>query len=271
MTQTDLLTLLQKQQQAHLDAPYPEISIRKDRLNRLADMVTQNQQRLCDAVMSDFSCRSAINTKASDILPVTEACKYANKNIARWIRPQRRKSKFGLNWLGAKSFVYYQPLGVVGNISAWNFPVQLSLAPVADIFAAGNRAMIKPSELSEQTSELLAEIVKKNFAEEELAVVLGNADVAAQFSSLPFDHLLFTGSTHVGKLVAKAAAENLVPVTLELGGKNPVIVSETADIKLAATKVMWAKTLNGGQICLSPDKTNLTAVQCFSPHYFCCR
>lgn len=253
MTQVDLLALLQKQQQAHLNAPYPDSSIRKDRLDRLADMVIKNQQKICDAVMSDFGCRSAINTKASDIFPVVEASKHAKKKIVRWMRPQRRKSKFGLNWLGAKSFVYYQPLGVVGNISAWNFPIQLSLAPLADIFAAGNRAMLKPSELSEQTSQLLAEIVKKSFDEDELAIVLGKADVAAQFSSLPFDHLLFTGSTHVGKLVAQAAAANLVPVTLELGGKNPVIVSNSADITQAAQKVMWAKTLNGGQICLSPD------------------
>ncbi len=253
MADIDLSNKLQKLQTAYKANPFPSATERVDRLNRLEEMVVRNSETICAAVTADFGCRSTINTKASDILPVIEACKHAKRHIARWMRPERRNSKFPLNLLGAKSSVQYQPLGVVGNISAWNFPVQLSLVPLVDIFSAGNRAMLKPSELTSNTSQVIAELAAQNFSEEELAVVLGDAGIAAQFSALPFDHLLFTGSTYVGKLVAKAAAENLVPVTLELGGKNPVIVSESANIALAAEKIMWAKTLNGGQICLSPD------------------
>ncbi|MCL4135269.1 UNVERIFIED_CONTAM: hypothetical protein GTU68_031477 [Idotea baltica] len=233
-------------------------------------MVVRHEKVICDAVNTDFGRRSAITTQASDILPVIEACEYAKKHLNRWMSPQRRKSKFPLGLIGAKSKVEYLPLGVVGNISAWNFPVQLSLAPLADIFAAGNRAMLKPSELSEHTSSLIADIVSDSFDQDELTVILGESDVAAQFSKLPFDHLLFTGSSSVGKLVAQAAAANLVPVTLELGGKNPVIVATSANIKLAAEKIIWGKVLNGGQICLSPD-TVLLPQEKLSEFIECCQ
>lgn len=253
MTQVELLALLTKQQQAYRSDPYPELSIRVDRLDRLSNMVVRHHDRLCEAVMADFGRRSVITTKASELLPIVDSCHYAKKRLPKWMKQQRRKTKFPLSLTGAKSFVVHQPLGVIGNISAWNFPVELSLGPIVDMMAAGNRIMLKPSELSSYTSSVLADIVQQNFDQEELAVVLGGSDVAKQFAALPFDHLLFTGSTYVGRLVAQAAAANLTPVTLELGGKNPVIVSDAADINLAAEKIMWAKTLNGGQICLSPD------------------
>ena len=253
MNQTNMAALLLNQQQAHKNDPYPDVSTRIDRIDRLADMVVRHSDAICETLMADYGNRSPISTKASEVLTVIESCNYAKKHIAHWMKIQRRKTKFPFSLMGAKSLVLHQPLGVVGNISAWNFPIQLSLAPLVDIFSAGNRAMLKPSELSSHSSDLLAKIIKDSFDEDELAVVLGGAETAAQFSSLRFDHLLFTGSTHVGKLVAQAAAANLVPVTLELGGKNPVVISESADVALAAEKVMWSKTLNGGQICLSPD------------------
>jgi coniferyl-aldehyde dehydrogenase len=154
---------------------------------------------------------------------------------------------------GAKSWIKYQPLGTVGVISPWNFPINLVLAPLGTIFAAGNRVMIKPSEFTPVTSELTKKMFKEYFDSAEAAVFTGGADVAASFSSLAFDHLLFTGSTQTGKLVMKSASENLVPVTLELGGKSPVIVDEKADLKKTATRVMRGKTMNAGQICLAPD------------------
>jgi coniferyl-aldehyde dehydrogenase len=154
---------------------------------------------------------------------------------------------------GAKSWIKYQPLGTVGVISPWNFPINLVLAPLGTIFTAGNRVMIKPSEFTPVTSELTKKMFKEYFDSAEAAVFTGGADVAASFSSLAFDHLLFTGSTQTGKLVMKSASENLVPVTLELGGKSPVIVDEKADLKKTATRVMRGKTMNAGQICLAPD------------------
>ena len=155
--------------------------------------------------------------------------------------------------LGAKSKVKYQPLGTVGVISPWNFPINLVLAPLGTIFAAGNRVMIKPSEFTPETSELTKKMFQEYFDSAEAAVFTGGTDVGAAFSSLPFDHLLFTGSTNTGRLVMKSAAENLVPVTLELGGKSPVIVDDDADMQAATTRIMRGKTMNAGQICLAPD------------------
>jgi coniferyl-aldehyde dehydrogenase len=165
----------------------------------------------------------------------------------------KRKPKFPLGLLGAKAKVSYQPLGTVGMISPWNFPVYLTFAPLSSIFAAGNQVMHKPSEYTEQTSNLLKELCDKAFDEHEFATVLGGPDVGASFTQLKFDHLLYTGSGAVAKHIMKAAAENLVPVTLELGGKSPVIVSNTAESITAAKRIMLGKTMNAGQICLAPD------------------
>jgi coniferyl-aldehyde dehydrogenase len=158
-----------------------------------------------------------------------------------------------LGLFGAKAYVDYQPKGVVGVISPWNFPFNLTFTPLAGIFAAGNRVMIKPSEFTPRSSELMARMFASAFDEEEVAVVTGGPDVGAAFSKLAFDHLLFTGATSIAYHVQRAAAENLVPTTLELGGKSPVIVSQSADIDLAAKRVMMGKTMNAGQICLAPD------------------
>ena len=248
-----LQRLLDSQRAAQLKDPYPTFELRQDRINRMIDMVIRHEQRLLEAVKEDFENRSHLMTRVSDIVSTIEILKHVRKHLKRWMRPEKRKSKFPLGLLGAKSKVEYMPLGIVGNISPWNFPVNLALAPSADIFGAGNRVMLKPSELSPQTSQVMAEIIAGSFDETEFGVVLGGPEMSAEFSKLKFDHLLFTGSTNIARLVAQSAAPNLVPMTLELGGKNPVVISSTADIKQAADKVMWSQTFNGGQICLCPD------------------
>jgi coniferyl-aldehyde dehydrogenase len=249
----NLQRLLGGQRVAQLKDPYPTLELRLDRINRMIDMLVRHEHRLLEAVKEDFENRSHLMTRVSDIVPTLENLKYVRKHIKRWMKPEKRKSKFPLGLLGAKSKVEYIPLGIVGNISPWNFPVQLALGPIAEIFGAGNRVMLKPSELSPQTSQAMAEIIAGSFDETEFSVVLGGPEIAAEFSKLKFDHLLFTGSTNVARLVSQSAAPNLVPMTLELGGKNPVVISSTADIKLAADKVMFSQTFNGGQICLCPD------------------
>ncbi len=241
------------QRDAARAAPYPALELRRDRLSRLIDLLCTHQDALCAAIAEDFGVRSPLSTKLFDILPPLNALKYARAHVARWMRPQRRRSSFPYNWIGARSRVRHVPLGVVGNIAPWNFPVTLALSPLGGMLAAGNRVMLKPSELTPRTSSCLRDLIARYFGADEIHVVTGGPDVAAAFASLPFDHLLFTGSTAVGRRVAQAAAPNLVPVTLELGGKSPVLVSDTADLAAVASKVMFAKTTNAGQICLAPD------------------
>ncbi|CAA0093570.1 Coniferyl aldehyde dehydrogenase [Zhongshania aliphaticivorans] len=250
---SSLQSLLTAQRAAHIKDPYPSLELRTDRINRLIDMVVSNQQSMIDAVMADFENRSAMTTRTSDLMPTLDNLKYVRSNLKKWMKPEKRSSKFPLGLIGAKSKVEYVPMGVVGNISPWNFPINLALSPMADILGAGNRIMLKPSELTPETSNLMAKAIESSFDKTELTVVLGGPEVAAEFSKLKFDHLLFTGSTNVARLVAQSSASNLIPLTLELGGKNPVVISPSANLQLAAEKLMWAKTLNGGQICLCPD------------------
>lgn len=246
-------SLFEAQRAAQIKDPYPSLALRTDRLNRMIDVLVSNEQKIVDAVMADFENRSPMMTRSSDIMPTLDNLKHVRKHLARWMKPEKRSSKFPLGLLGGRSKVEYVPMGVVGNISPWNFPIQLALSPMADIFGAGNRVMLKPSELSLESSKLMAEMVAASFDPTELAVVLGGPEVAAEFSKLHFDHLLFTGSTNIARLVSQSAAEKLIPLTLELGGKNPVVISSSADIKSVAEKIIWAKSMNGGQICLCPD------------------
>lgn len=246
-------TLFSSQQSAYLLDPYPTLKLRVDRIDRLIDLLLNQQLRICTAIESDFGRRSVENSRMFDILPPLNALKYAKKNLPDWLRAEKRSSNFPYGLLGAKSKVQYVPLGVVGNISPWNFPVTLALSPMGGILAAGNRVMIKPSEHTPATSELLRELIAKTFSEDEIAVVTGDALVSAEFSKLPFDHLIFTGSTSVARHIAQSAAPGLVPTTLELGGKSPVVVSRTANLADVAKKVLFAKTMNAGQICLAPD------------------
>ncbi len=223
------------------------------------ELLLAHQEELCAAVEHDFGRRSATNTRLFDILPPLNALKYARDHLSTWMRPKRRRSNFPFNLIGAKSEVNYVPLGVVGNLSPWNFPLTLALSPMGGLLAAGNRVMLKPSELTPTTSQVLRRLIDRLFDVSEFSVVTGGSDVAAEFCKLRFDHLLFTGSTAVGRLVAQSAAANLVPVTLELGGKSPVLVSDTASVAKAASRVAFAKLTNAGQICIAPDYVCLHA------------
>ena len=195
--------------------------------------------------------------RADDCWPTSVACvdgiKHAKRHLKHWMRPSRRSPNFPLGLLGAKAQVQYQPMGVIGNIVPWNFPVYLAFGPLTGMLAAGNRAMIKMSEFVPHTAALVERLVASAFDETEVAVFQGGPEVGAAFGGLPFDHLFFTGSPKVGKLVMRAAAENLTPVTLELGGKSPVVVGRTADLAQVASRVAWGKTFNSGQVCLAPD------------------
>ena len=186
-----------------------------------------------------------------DLMPVVDGIRYLQRNLERWARAEPRG--VGLHFRPGSNRVVYQPLGVVGIISPWNYPVALALMPLATAIAAGNRAMIKPSELTPATSDLLVSMLGKIFATDQVAVVLGDAGVGAAFASLPFDHMLFTGSTSVGRAVMRAASDNLVPVTLELGGKSPVVVDRGSSLKRAARSIAWGKLGNAGQTCVAPD------------------
>lgn len=241
------------QKTAYAKNPYPDQRLRRDRLDRMLDMLVTEKNAICDAVAADFGFRSPENTQMFDIVPALHALKYAKKHLASWMKPARRRSSFPYNWLGGKSYVKPVPLGVVANISPWNFPVLLAISPMAAILAAGNRAMLKPSEFTPATAALLESLIAARFDADEVAVLNGGAEVAQAFTRLNFDHLLFTGSTAVAKMVAQSTAPNLVPTTLELGGKSPVVVSKTANLADLAKKLLYTKTLNAGQICLAPD------------------
>ena len=253
LKQASMQGILERQREA-LAAARPEpLSVRRDRLERLVALGRERGEGLASAMSADFGHRSRQQSMLTDIGPGVGAAKYCLKNLARWARPERRKVPFPLGLLGAKAEVRYEPKGVVGIVSPWNFPVGLTLSPLAQALAAGNRAMIKPSEFTERTSEAMAEAVAAFFAEDEVACVLGGPEVGQAFCKLPFDHLLFTGATAIGRHVLHAAADNLVPVTLELGGKSPAILGRSADIKRAGERIALGKMMNAGQICLAPD------------------
>ncbi|MAL94759.1 MAG: coniferyl aldehyde dehydrogenase [Haliea sp.] len=226
---------------------------RQDRIDRGIAALVRHQERFVEALDSDFSCRPREVTLLTDVAAAITPLRHARKHLDRWMRPERRPTMFPLNLLGGRSRIEYQPLGVVGVISPWNFPVYLTFGPLAGVLAAGNRAMIKPSEYTPATAEVMAELVAEAWDETEVAIFSGGPEVGRAFSGLPFDHLLFTGATSVGRHIMAAAAQNLVPVTLELGGKSPVIISRSADIEQSLERIMLGKTLNAGQICLAPD------------------
>ncbi|MDX1504314.1 MAG: coniferyl aldehyde dehydrogenase [Spongiibacter sp.] len=246
---------LRRQRDSFIRDGYPDLRTRLDRLDRLIALLRENKQRFADALRADYGARSHFDSVVFDVLVPIESLKYLRKHTAKWMRPEKRGAKFPLNLLGADAHVFYQPLGVVGIVAPWNFPVQLTFSPLGNAISAGNRAIIKPSELTPATSALIEELISERFAPEEIAVINGGPDVAAAFSALPFDHLVFTGAPSIAKHVMRAAAENLVPLTLELGGKCPVIIGENADLNAAVERVFTFKTMNAGQICLAPDYT----------------
>jgi coniferyl-aldehyde dehydrogenase len=231
--------------------PAPTLPERLDRLARLRAAVQDNEARFEQAISADFGHRSKIETAIAETLLVLGEIKHAAKHLQKWMAPQRVST--ALQFAPAKNRLIPQPLGVVGIIAPWNYPLQLTLAPAVGALAAGNRVMIKPSELSPRFAALLAEIIAAKFDPTEMTVTGIDEEIARSFASLPFDHLIFTGSTRVGRLVAEAAGRNLTPVTLELGGKSPVIIDPSADLDQAAARIAYGKLLNAGQTCIAPD------------------
>jgi coniferyl-aldehyde dehydrogenase len=234
---------------------------RKDRLERAIAMVSDHAERFCDALSEDFGHRSREQSMITDIAASVGPLKHAIKHMGRWARAERKPVLFPLGLLGGSGRIEYQPKGVVGVIAPWNFPVNLIMGPLAGIFAAGNRAMVKTSEYTPMVAALFEELAPKYFAVEELAFVGGGPEVGKAFAELPFDHLLFTGATGIGRHILHAAADNLTPVTLELGGKSPVILGRSADIAQATERVALGKMMNAGQICLAPDYMLVPAEQ----------
>jgi coniferyl-aldehyde dehydrogenase len=246
-----LLSLFARQKAAFAAEPNPTFAVRRDRLDRLEALTANHENEIVAAIAADFGTRPAQETRIAELFMVTAGIRHARRHLKRWMRPRRVPTPVYL-WPG-KSRIVRQPLGVVGVISPWNYPFQLALLPVVAALAAGNRALLKPSELVPQTSALLQRIVAQHFAPDELTVVTGGTETGQVFARLPFDHLFFTGSTVVGRKIALAAAANLTPITLELGGKSPAVVAHDTDIELAAPRLAMGKLLNAGQTCIAPD------------------
>ncbi|MEI8600718.1 coniferyl aldehyde dehydrogenase [Shewanella baltica] len=246
-----LTQLLQRQRSSYLAAPNPNYATRVEQLTRLKAAILQFKTPLVEALSQDYGHRSIDDSLISDIMPVINNINYSLKNLKKWLKPSARHA--GLLLAPAKVTVHYQPLGVIGIIVPWNFPVMLSIGPLVTAIAAGNHAMLKLSEFTPATNQVIKQLLAQVFDESHVAVVEGEADVAAAFSALPFDHLLFTGSTTVGRHVMRAAANNLTPVTLELGGKSPVIIAPDMPLEIAVERMIYGKCLNAGQICVAPD------------------
>ena len=252
--QSQMQSVLDRQRAAYLAEGVVSSETRIDRLERAVRVVKKHQKAFVQAMNEDFGHRSEHQSLFTDVASSIGPLRHAQQNLKRWQKKDKRKVTPGiLALLGAKAWVEYQPLGVVGVISPWNFPVNLTFTPLAGVLSAGNRCMIKPSEYTPATSAAMAAGFAEEFDEEEIAVITGGPQTGADFSGLAFDHLLFTGATSVAKHVMRAASENLVPVTLELGGKSPVIISPKADMAPTTDALMAGKMMNAGQICLAPD------------------
>ena len=251
-TDTELLgTILAVQRSAFLRNGPPSLAQRRADLNKLKSALLARRNEIEDAINADLGHRSRHETAIMEVMAVVEGIKYLDRNLRKFMRPTSRHITLYMRY--GKARVEYQPFGVVGVMSPWNYPVNLSLMPLTTAIAAGNRVMLKPSEFTPATNALLATMLGEIFPEEQVAVVNGDAAVGAAFSALPFDHLVFTGSTTVGRAVMKAASDNLVPVTLELGGKSPVIIAKGHSPEHAASGIVFGKLVNGGQTCIAPD------------------
>ena len=250
-TDYDLHSTLALQRAAFLRDGPPTLKQRRDDLTKLKQAILARQDKFVAALNADFGHRARQESLMLDLGSTVGGINYLISNLRRFMRPERRH--VGAIFKPGSAKVVYQPLGVVGIVAPWNFPVSLALTPLATALAAGNRVMLKPSEMTPATTEVLASMLTKTFGEEQIAVVTGDAETGKAFSSLPFDHLFFTGSIPVGRAIMRAASENLVPVTLELGGKSPVIVDDDYALETAARRIAYGKCANGGQICTSPD------------------
>ena len=245
------MEIFEKQQAAFAANTPPTFAVRMADLSKLYSAIKAHEDEIAEAISADFGHRSAFETRMAETSFILVDIKHTQKHLKAWMKRHRRK--VALHFMPATNYVEYVPKGVVGILSPWNYPFQLSMAPLVAALAAGNRVMIKPSEYTPKCNALIKQILAGIFDEEQVAMVEGEADVAAAFSALPFNHLFFTGSGRVGKFILQAAAENLTPVTLELGGQSPAIVGENYSIKKAAKRIMVGKLLNAGQTCIAPD------------------
>lgn len=252
-TRQNMLTTLHAQRDSYIAEGYVSAETRIDRIDRAIDILVTHAEAISAAMNDDFSCRPRQTNLMTDVTGSIECLKHSKKHLKNWMKSEKRPTMFPLNLLGARSQISYQPKGVVGVIAPWNFPFGMVFEPLAGVLAAGNRAMIKPSEFTPATSSIMAEIIGSAFDPSELAVFTGGPEVGQAFSTLPFDHLIFTGATSVARHIMSATADNLVPVTLELGGKSPVIITRSADIGEAVQRIMVGKMLNAGQVCIAPD------------------
>ena len=257
-TANEMKSVLELQKQLNITEGAPSAALRADRLDRCMAMVSAYKKEIVESMQDDFGNRDPIMSATTEVDSVIGPMVHAKKNLKKWMKSEKRKASIAgtgplLSLTGAKAVINYQPKGVVGVISPWNFPVNLALAPLAGIIAAGNRIMLKPSELTPSSSDLMKKMINEYFDESEIAVFTGDPAVGAAFSALAFDHMLFTGGTEIAKHVMRAAADNLVPLTLELGGKSPVVVGQSSKMQDVAQRVMQGKTMNAGQICLAPD------------------
>jgi coniferyl-aldehyde dehydrogenase len=246
-----LQLVFERQRAAYAAEPYPSAAVRADRLRRVRAMTAQYADALAQAIAQDFGHRAHQETLLADVFTVQSAARHATRHLRGWMKPRRVPT--AMHFWPASNRLLRQPLGVVGIVAPWNYPYYLALAPAVAALAAGNRVLIKPSELTPATSELMARMVGKHFAPEEMQVLPGDTELGKAFTALPFDHLFFTGSTAVGRIVAQAAARNLTPVTLELGGKSPALIDASADLQRTAQRLAFGKLLNAGQTCVAPD------------------
>lgn len=246
----DMRAVFEAQHAAFAAAPMPDATSRRRTLKQLKDVLVANRERLADAISADFGNRSRHETYA-ELLGSVQGIRYARRHLRGWMRPSRRRAGLLLATTSCK--VVYQPKGVVGVIVPFNYPLVLSIGPLACALAAGNRVMLKMSEATPNIGVVLKEVLGQVFDDREVAVVLGEVEVGKAFTSLPFDHLLFTGSTEVGRQVMRAAADNLTPVTLELGGKSPTLIGPEVPMSMAAERICFGKALNSGQSCVAPD------------------
>lgn len=247
----DMQRIFQAQRSAYALRPMPSSEERVANLKRLREVILKFQDDLCDAVSQDFGHRSKDETKIAEILTSLEAVKYASKNLANWMKPQKRHS--GLLATPAKARVVPQPLGVIGVVVPWNYPIFLALGPLVGALSAGNRVMIKTSSFTPRLGETLKRMLSEAFTEDCVAVITGRGEVSEAFSHLSFDQITFTGSTNVGRTIMANAAANLTPVLLELGGKSPAIVHESFPMESAAERIAFGKCWNAGQTCVAPD------------------
>lgn len=243
--------ILARQRAAFLNAGPPSLGERRADMKKLRAAILARHVEIEAALKTDYGHRSRHETTIMETFALLQGIDYLRRHVRRFMRPTRRH--VALTFRFGSGHIEYQPLGVIGIMSPWNYPLSLALMPLGTAIAAGNRAMIKPSEFTPATSDLLAKMLSEIFPQEQVAVVTGDASIGAAFSALPFDHLVFTGSTSVGRAVMKAASNNLTPVTLELGGKSPVIIDHGCALEHAALGIAYGKLANAGQTCIAPD------------------